>query len=233
MVQRQLDFCHSASGADRSEQESPKYPLNYCATFFHGQGLNSHCNDFRRVLPLNNGVHHTLSLHPASSSSRPSAKTTRKQYYCPTLTLSHTSSQPVYHLVVKGRGGDLLIQASQLLTTIACFSFSLLLSLCRSLSIRANSHICHGFFSGESTETVIDLGHPSWAVVLLFVSLVPLPGCVDSLCQTVFHLYHDFNPPIHILSISKIKYRHLFLGFSQLRSHSSHAEMAFAAARVR
>jgi hypothetical protein len=233
MVQRQLDFCHSVSRAERSEQESPKYPVYYCATFFHGHGLNSHCNDFGRVLPLNNGVHHTSSLHTASSFSRPSAKTTRKQHYCPTFTLSHTSSQPVCHLVVKGRGGDLLIQSSQLLTSIAYFSFSLLLSLCPSLRIRVNSHICHGFFSGESTETAVDLGDPAWAVVLLFVSLVPLPGCVDSLCQTVVHLYHDFNPPIHILSISKIKYRHLFLGFSQLGSHSSHAEMAFTAARVR
>jgi hypothetical protein len=219
MVQRQLDFCHSASGADRGEQESPKYPVYYCATFFHGQGLNSHWNAFGRVLPLNNGVHHISSVLTASSSSRPSAKTTRKQYYCPTLTLSHTCSQPICHLVVKGRGGDLLIQSSQLLTSIACFSFSLLLSLCGSLRIRANYHICHGFFSGESTETVIDLGHPSWALVLLFVSLVHLHGCVASLCQTVVHLYPDFNPAIHILSISKITYRHLFLGFSQLGSH--------------
>jgi hypothetical protein len=105
MVQRQLDFCHSVSGADRSEQECRKYAVYYCATFFHGQGLNSHCNDIGRVLPLNSGVHHTSSLHPGSSSSRPSAKTTRKQYYCPTLTLSHTSFQPVCHLPSCRRSG--------------------------------------------------------------------------------------------------------------------------------
>jgi hypothetical protein len=234
MVQRQLDFCHSVSGADRSEQESPKYPVYYCATFFHGQGPNSHCNNLEESCRKTT-VYITprAFIRQAVLPGRVPKRLENSTIYCPTRTLSHTSSQPVCHLVVKGRCGDLLIQSSQLLTSIAWFSFSLLLSLCRSLRIRANSHICHGFFSGESTETAVDLGHPSWALLLLFVSLVPLPGFVDSLCQTVVHLYLDFSPPIHSLSISKIKYRHLFLGFSQLGSHSSQAEMAFAAAHVR
>jgi hypothetical protein len=107
-----------------------------------------------------------------------------KRVLLPNTHTQSQPSQPICYLVVNGGGEDLLPQSSQLFTSIACFSFSLLPSPCRCLRIQTNYQI------SERRRPLVSLILPGLWLSFVFLSAL-CPGVSISLS----HRYLGFNTP--------------------------------------